>query len=190
MKNLSPISVTLPHWNISELDSPCNCMGFFDMKEVWKDIKGYEGIYQISNLGKVKSFKKWRKTNERLLNPYKDTNGYYYCNLYNSKAKKKWIHRLVYQAFCGELIKGMIIDHIDNNCINNLESNLQQITKRENESKDQFRHNRTSKYVGVHFSKNRFCASIRINGKSKYLGRFISEEEASQAYQDKLKSIT
>ena len=63
------------------------------MKEVWKDIKGYEGYYKISNKGKVKSLKRKGNWKERILKPQKDMYGYLRVNLTkNGKAKPKAIH--------------------------------------------------------------------------------------------------
>lgn len=150
--------------------------------EIWKDILGYEGHYQISNYGRVKSFK-WNK--ERILLGGYDKDGYNNVNLslYN-KTKTYTIHRLVAQAFLGLDIKDseIEIDHIDDNKINNKLENLQLVTGRENVSKI----NRTSssKYVGVSFNKrlNKWRSDIWINGKNEFLGLFDIEEEAHQAY--------
>lgn len=65
------------------------------MEEIWKDVKGYEGLYQVSNLGRVKSL----YTN-RILKGYKKTKGYLVVDLckHSTKSTKK-IHRLVAEAF-------------------------------------------------------------------------------------------
>ncbi len=69
------------------------------INEIWKDVDGFEGIYQVSNLGRVKSF--WSK-NKNILKPYKDHEGYYQVKLVRysgAKSKNKRIHRLVAIAF-------------------------------------------------------------------------------------------
>lgn len=91
------------------------------MKEIWKDIKGYEGLYQVSNLGKVKSLKK-----NIILKPYIEKKGYLRIDLNkNGKSKHYLIHRLVAEAFIPNPLNKLQINHIDcnkqNNCINNLE---------------------------------------------------------------------
>ena len=59
-----------------------------EIKEVWKDIRGYEGLYQVSNLGRVKSLNYKRTGKERILKITKDRNGYYLVNLRkNNKTK-------------------------------------------------------------------------------------------------------
>ena len=59
------------------------------MKEVWKDVVGYEGLYQISNLGRVKSFPRQgtKIKTERILKPKIEKRGYYFVALCNKKAK-------------------------------------------------------------------------------------------------------
>ena len=65
--------------------------------EVWRDIDGYDGMYQVSDLGRVRSLK-FGKT--RVLRPQKDKGGYLYVNLYRyRKMKHLYVHRLVAQAF-------------------------------------------------------------------------------------------
>ena len=81
----------------------------------------------------------------------------------------------------------MVVDHIDNNKLNDKLYNLQVITNRENVSKDKKGGN--SKYIGVHKEKNKFRAAIRRDGKIKYLGLFTDEKEAAKAYQNELNKI-
>ena len=68
--------------------------------EEWRDIKGYEGLYQISNFGNIKSLN-FNKTNQqRILTLKKSTAGYYQIILYQkNKATNKYIHRLVAETF-------------------------------------------------------------------------------------------
>jgi hypothetical protein len=159
--------------------------------EIWKDIKDYEGKYQVSNLGKVKSLNYLGHGKEKILIPF-NTLGYDYIRLSkNGKNKNFAIHRLVYQAFNGELINGLVIDHISGIRTENISENLQQITPRANTSKGKNCENKSSKYVGVYWYKprNRWRAIIRINGPKKNLGNFKTELEAHEAYQKALKNI-
>ena len=107
------------------------------------------------------------------------------------KTKSFHIHKLVAQEFLNHKAGGydFIIDHKDNDKLNNKQSNLQIITVRKNTSKDQ--NKRASKFVGVSWNKRRekWTASIRIKGKLKYLGYFENELSASKAYQDELKKL-
>lgn len=75
------------------------------MAEIWRDIKGFEGIYQVSNMGRVKSLNRYdlrgRFIKEKILRPRINRCGYCYVNLYSTptKYKSKTLHRLVAQAF-------------------------------------------------------------------------------------------
>ena len=69
------------------------------MDEIWKDIEGYEGMYQVSNLGRVKSLSNSRTRHEKILVPIKNK-GYFYVRLFQSaKCKRVYIHTLVASAF-------------------------------------------------------------------------------------------
>jgi hypothetical protein len=92
-------------------------------KEIWKDIKGYEGLYQVSNLGRVKSIKDKITLKTPTLNK---ATGYYQIDLYkNNKRKKFTLHRLVICMFLGVHSSLKLVNHKDgvktNNSINNLE---------------------------------------------------------------------
>jgi len=158
--------------------------------EIFKDIPGYEGMYQVSNLGRVKSLKCNR---EKILKLGVNNRGYLRVGLCNrGKIKTIQIHQLVAIAFLNHTPDGtmkIVVDHKDNDKLNNRLSNLQLISTRENSSKD--KKGGTSKYTGVSWVKerNKWKSQITINGKIKRLGYFNSEEEASKYYQDALKSI-
>lgn len=98
------------------------------MKEIWKDIKDYEGLYQVSNLGRVK-----RITTGRVLKPLKHANGYIMVKLSkNSIVYTKTVHRLVAEAFIPNPEHKSEITHIDENKTNNNVSNLEWMTRKEN----------------------------------------------------------
>lgn len=95
------------------------------MKEIWKDIKGYEGIYKISNLGNVKS--------NKLLKKELCTNGYFRVTLYNEKSPKRFlVHRLVAETFIPNPENKPQVNHIDGNKLNNCVCNLEWATSKEN----------------------------------------------------------
>ena len=110
------------------------------MEEIWKDIKGYEGYYQVSNLGRVKSLSRkqrnWRcefVTKEKILNPYYDTHGYRVVSLRKNNTNKKIsVHRLVGKAFIPNTENKPEINHIDGNKENNVVTNLEWVTYSEN----------------------------------------------------------
>ena len=159
------------------------------IEEVWKDLPEYEGIYQVSSLGRVKSFKFNRET---ILNPSKSKKGYYRVTLRkDSKYKIAQVHQLVAICFLNHTICGMklVINHIDANKTNNQVSNLEITTNRTNCSLKNVV--RTSNYVGVCWYKtySKWRANIVVNYKKIHLGYFENELDAHKAYQDKLKSL-
>lgn len=99
------------------------------MIEIWKDIKGYEGLYQISNLGNLKSIKKGNNKLIKLQNNQR----YYRNNLWkNCKYKTFSIHRLVAEAFIPNPNNFNIINHKDGNKLNNCVDNLEWCTQSHN----------------------------------------------------------
>ena len=110
------------------------------MKEIWKDIEKYEGYYQVSNLGKVKSLqrivvdkKSTRTFKSRVLKPSPDTHGYLQVRpSKKGKVKTFRVHQLVARAFIPNPHNKPEINHDDGNKINNCVSNLEWQTSREN----------------------------------------------------------
>lgn len=91
--------------------------------EIWKDIEDFEGIYQISSFGRVKSFKKCK---ERILKPGVAGGGYLFVHLCkDGKIKEMKIHRLVAKAFIPNPDKLPCVNHLDENKQNNFVSNLE-----------------------------------------------------------------
>lgn len=107
--------------------------------EIWRDIIGYEGIYQISNLGNVKRIgtysnqtgKEW--ISNRILKPAIKSNGYMFVGLSkNGKVSSKHIHRLVAEAFVSNPDNKPTVNHKDGNKSNNTVDNLEWVTYLEN----------------------------------------------------------
>lgn len=97
--------------------------------EEWKDIEGYEGYYQISNFGNVKN----SKTNHIIKLSDINSVGYYRVTLYNPIKKRFFVHRLVAYHFCDDYEENLIVNHKDGNKKNNHASNLEWVTRSEND---------------------------------------------------------
>tara|TARA_R100000541_G_scaffold3673_1_gene10949 strand:+ start:284 stop:796 length:513 start_codon:yes stop_codon:yes gene_type:complete len=166
--------------------------------EIFKDITGFEGLYQVSNYGNVRSLDRVDSRGYNLkgkaMKHRLNSTGYYMVNLKGKiKQKNCTVHQLVAIEFLNHKPngnKGLVVDHVNNDKTINRLDNLQLISQRENLSKD--RKGCSSKYAGVcwHKPSSKWIAKIHINGKQKYLGLFTDETEASTAYQNELKNIT
>lgn len=167
--------------------------------EFWRKVKGFEGIYEVSNLGRVKSLSrkandpKNRNIKERILKQFLDNKGYFMVGLYkDGKKSTKKVHVIVAESFLNHKPDGTltkVVDHINNIKSDNSVDNLQIISNRENSSKD--RSGYSSKYVGVSWNRkrNKWEAYITINGKKKNLGLFDNEKEAHKEYLKELKLV-
>tara|TARA_R110002073_G_scaffold83512_1_gene199191 strand:+ start:106 stop:609 length:504 start_codon:yes stop_codon:yes gene_type:complete len=166
------------------------------MEEIFKDIPNYEGMYQASNLGNVKSLARkdsiGRRVDEKVLKPRIDKYGYLRLSLNKyGKRKTRHIHQLVAEAFLGHTPCGMklVVNHINFIRHDNRAENLELDTTRNNSNLKHIKS--SSEYTGVSWNKSseKWMASIHINGKTKYLGYFTDETEASKAYQKALSEI-
>jgi len=167
--------------------------------EIWKDVKDYEGLYQVSNLGRVKSMSReicnsirCFISKENILNPSWTNKTYFVVSLCKKgKLKTKKVHKLVAESFLNHIPCGynIVVDHINRNPSDNRLCNLQLISNRQNLSKD--KKNKTSKYTGVgwHKASNSWRSRIYIDNKNVLLGNFDNEYDAHLAYQNKLKEI-
>lgn len=161
------------------------------MTEVWKDIKGYEGYYQISNLGRVKSLYRMITRRSRPVNQYErimkgclQGKGYVGVTLSNGIAKKTHkVHRLVCKAFICDQDSSVQVNHIDGNKLNNRLDNLEWVSNMENSCHRWLSRKKSSQYIGVtYFGRtNQWQAQIKIGRQYKYLGMFNTEIEAHQA---------
>ena len=149
--------------------------------EEWKKVDEYE--YEVSNYGNVR-----RIGSDKSLKPGISNKGYYVIGLHkNGKKSNKLIHRLVAIAFIPNPENKPFIDHIDNSRTNNNIENLRWCSLSENQHNRAKNRKNTSGYKGVDFHKQRqkYRASIRLNGKLIHLGYFETAEDAFEAYKNK-----
>lgn len=171
--------------------------------EDWKDIKGYEGYYQINSFGVVRSLDREVKgkydtarIKGAIIEPhpisrigrgrYITERIYHRIRLSKNKIRKSFaIHRLVYETFIGDIPENMVVDHIDNISTNNNVDNLQLLSYRENTTKEIIKSGKTSQYTGVHFRKDRgkWVSRPWINGVQVTVYYGDSELEAKEAYE-------
>lgn len=150
------------------------------MEEIWKDIKGYEGFYQVSNMGRVKSVDRVYTTNNRwggishkcqkgrVLKPFTINSGYLIIHL--GRKKKCLIHRLVYEAFMGPIPEGMQVNHINEDKKDNRLENLNLMTPKEN-------HNWGTGHIRA--GKKQKKPIIQIKDQKEFICWF-SQKDASQ----------
>jgi hypothetical protein len=167
--------------------------------EFWKDLKGFEGEYEISTFGRVKSLErqtynpsgtKNKILKERILKPLDRAKSrglkYKYVNLkYGLKQKKHSIHRLILENFpCWFMnYEGEFIDHADREPDNNHITNLRLSTFSQNNANMAKKKNCSSQYKGVTWSKALKKWRSQIEKTKKiHIGYYFSEVDAAKAY--------
>lgn len=184
---------------IQRIEVRCDLMGFWlfyfmeNEVEIWKDVVNYEGRYQVSNMGTVRSLIDNKgKFREKTLTKAKNRGGYLYVSLYNGNSRKhKKVHSLVVESFIDKNYRdnGFVVDHINFIKDDNRLSNLCVLSPRENSSKRRL--TGTSSFTGVCWYKNnnKWVAQIVVYGKKVKLGYFDCEGEASEYYKNALDCV-
>ena len=152
------------------------------MKEVFKDVKGFEGLYKVSNKGEVKSVKRVvnhgnfdteRKIKERIIKPWDDGRGYNCVSLSkDGKVYNKRVHRLVLEAFVENEFDKPTVNHINENRKDNRLENLEWATYEENNN-----HGGHNARVSKTLSK----AVVQLNENGEKIAEFSSTKEAGIA---------
>jgi len=165
----------------------------------WQEVRGYEGLYEVSTDGEVKTCDKIERRfvrgryidyhrKERLLKQGNHNAGYKCVVLYREGCRKTFlVHRLVALTFIYD--DSGHVDHIDGNKHNNRLANLRYCTPRENCHFHRKNKKSSSKYIGVAFNHNKYEAQILFNGKQVFIGSFDTEDEAHEKYQEALSLI-
>ena len=140
------------------------------MAVVWKDIKGYEGLYKISNHGGV-----WSQYRQKLLREIKNTTGYCKVGLTKNKKQKIFsVHRLVAINFVDNPLGKPCVNHIDENKTNNHYSNLEWCTHKENSNWgsaiERRKTKRSKQIVGINIENGEiiYFPSINEAGRNGY----------------------
>lgn len=159
--------------------------------EIWKSIPNYEGLYEVSNIGRIKSLerivycteKSKRHQSEKILSPEITRKGYLRIGLCNHGTKRFLVHVLVAHAFMG--VSTLRVNHKDLNKANNHINNLEYLTERENNH--HYQKSKNNPYpIGVRPMRRKFQARINKKDKIMFLGVYNTPEEASKVYQEAL----
>jgi hypothetical protein len=142
--------------------------------EIWKDVIGYSGLYQVSNLGRVKCLERnGVKKGGNILSPSNNGYGYLKVVLCNKKKITKYVHILVAESFLGyKANKGIInVDHINEVKTDNRLENLQILSHRDNLIKS---HHSNTDITNIYKVRNKY----RVIVYSKHIGYFNTIENA------------
>jgi hypothetical protein len=161
---------------------------------------GIETNLEVTKCGRVRKLPKdWllrlKSIGEIDFNKLKLDNGYkrVTVKLKGLKPKTTRLHQILAAVFLEYEFNGYktVVDHKDNNPLNNNLDNLQVITQRENVNKELYKYKKSNLPAGVGFDKtrNKYTSNLWVGNNKFFLGRYETIEEASQAYQNKLNEI-
>ena len=167
-------------------------------EEIWKHVVGYEGLYEVSDLGRIRSLDRSRPHSRnanysflcrgKIRKIHNDKNGYQRVTLCKGgRQSNKQVHRIVGYAFLG-LTDDLQIDHVDGDPKNNRLDNLRTATGGQNMIGSRRKHKgATSQYRGVswHDRDRRWVAQIQFNRTNFYLGCYSEEIDAAKAFDKK-----
>ena len=155
------------------------------MKEEWRNIEGFDGRYQVSNLGHVKSTlfanRSCQKKRDKIIAPENNGRGYLVVGLYkDGKRTNKYVHRLVADAFCERRGGRNYVNHLDHDTLNNNSLNLEWCTARENihHSSTKMKRNTAATTDDVCIYKRGYWYRVVVNGKEYKQQRSLEEARA------------
>lgn len=162
------------------------------MQEIWKPVKNYENLYEVSNTGKIKSLSYNHQKTPKIMKPTINSAGYYKVELYkNGKSNIFSIHRLVAESFIENPNNYPCVNHIDCNKKNNNVSNLEWVTHKQNS----YHAMQNGLYVqpplkGKHGKDNPLCKPIlQYDTDGNFVKLWYSATEASLAFNCKSTTI-
>ena len=150
--------------------------------EIWKDIKGYENLYKVSNFGRVKNVK-----TQTIKVATKCKNGYLYIDLYkNNERVKRTVHRIVAETFLDNKNGFTDINHIDGNKLNNNVDNLE-FCDRSHNLKEAYRLKLRKKVKSMLNKKDYLCPNSKKVNQYDINGNFIREWGSTMQIERELK---
>lgn len=166
-----------------------------NLEEIWKDVPKYEGFYQASNLGNIRSLERW--VNNRgnlqyvpfrvLKRTYQVYTGYECVSLTKDGISKRvYVHRVIMESFCGSG-EGKYVDHKNEVRTDNRLENIRYCSNRDNAI---FHFKPINKFTGTSKTRsNTWLAKIYFNGKRHGLGTRKTREKAHELYEEALHNI-
>ena len=145
--------------------------------EIWKPIKGYDGLYEVSNKGRIKSLNCYNYKTPRLLKVSKRPDGYLSVRLSkNNKQTTKTVHRLVADAFLPNINNYEMINHKDENRANNNVDNLEWCTRAYNQNYSINLHPERKQLFADNFKKSSSFIKKGVPHKYKQKVALINEQ--------------
>ena len=151
-----------------------------DNKEIWKDCKGYEKLYQVSNMGRVWSIRK-----QRIIKAFENQYGYLEITLTTKNGKKKYerVHRLVALAFCNKPDNCTVVNHLNGNKLDNRAENLEWTTIRGNTKHaydNNLGHMKDTQLKAAKLGADKSRYTIKVYKNSNLIGVFDGQENCAK----------
>jgi hypothetical protein len=159
-----------------------------ELVEIWKPVMGYEGLYEVSNLGRVRSLERIvqcgkgniRVDRETIKTATPNRQGYLRINLYNhSKYQTRTIHRLVAEAFIPNPENKPQVDHINTDKTDNRVENLRWVDKQENQLNEITRNKMSVSRTGGKSTRHSNPAKLQFSKDNTFIRKWDNAREAS-----------